>query len=93
MPLLSNLQVDFIDRSYTLKAGAWFSLSLRAQQTTCYVILSHFGFHPTRTQDGVLFFLPENVVKNAPDNGPKLLPFPVRCLLIHGNDLSFLRLQ
>jgi hypothetical protein len=53
-------------------------------------LFTTLGFHPARTQDGVLFFLPENVVENAPDDGPKLLPFPILCLLIHCNDLSFL---
>jgi hypothetical protein len=50
-----------------------------------------FSFHPARTQDGVLFFLPENVVKNAHYDRFKLLPSLIRCLLIHRKYLpSFL---
>jgi hypothetical protein len=43
--------------------------------------------------DGVFFFLPEDVVKNAPNDRLKLLQPLIQCLLIPGNDLSYLILQ
>jgi hypothetical protein len=68
-------------------------LAIQGEMIACYDILINFGFDPARTQNSVLLFLPANMVKDAPDDCPKLLPSLIRCLLVHGHYLLSLHLH